>query len=456
MRAKDYFDAKNEEFFDFLDDMFGISKSKNWDDIARNVTLLKIKRTYRVFAELFPRNMDYLQELEKSKSEFTSIHWGALKASKIINEVTRFSLYSDKILVFHPLQNPAVTNQLLDPGKKPKYWLPDFLEALYFYIVIQKWVKEGIVKLIVNPCEYNMDLRNETDSRTHQRLSKVDAEQIFQRSKNEVLGHLAEPFALPYRNKKLSEIVDELLNLHNPKFSKAEAEDLAKEIIGQIPYINPLYNKLNIPLTGGMVVPTKGGGSLDAMMVVAQYTGGSLFTPSASSWEQIKDLGENDFWTKTGHLYSKIPLNFLNNVDTSFALEIRKEDRLAGVRKQLKAIYSELDTLDMNEISEVKIKELHESFIEEVKVAEAEWKEIKKQAELARKHWLAASVGIPIMVNEISIWPLLATSSAWLFMNERSKIEKQKLQRVKNPISVFVDLKNQRQNYFSMLKNCLL
>ena len=155
-------------------------------------------------------------------------------------------------------------------------------------------------------------------------------------------------------------------------------------------------------------------------------------------------------------MYSRIPLNFLNNVDTGFALEIRKEERLAGVRKQHKRIYTELNSTRLEEITEARMRDLHDSFIEEVRTAESEWNDIKKQAEIARKHWLATTIGIPIVINEISVLPLAIGSAAWLYKNERSRFEKEKLQRVKNPISVFVDLKNQRQGYFTMLKNCII
>lgn len=443
--GKDYFDIKNEYFLNFLDDLFNINKSRNWDDIAKSVTLLKIKRTYRVFAELFLRKFNYLDELEKTNSTFSSLHYGALKGSRIIDEVTRFSLYADKILVFHPLQNPAVTNLDLNPGKKPKYWLPDFLDALYFYVVIQKWVKSGIVKLIINPCEYDLGLRSIIDAKTHERLNGMDKELIFEKAKKEVLTNLAESFSFNYSKLNREQIVGELLGLQSPKFSIEDAEELATEIFNSIPKLNPLYKKLNIPLNGGMIVPTKGGGSLDAMMVVAEKTGASIYTPSDAAWFQMQKAGLDDFWSKASHLYSRIPLNFLNNVDTGFALEIRKEERLAGVRKQLKRIYTELNSTRLEDITEARMRDLHDSFIEEVRTAESEWNDIKKQAEIARKHWLATTIGIPIVINEISVLPLAIGSAAWLYKNETSRFEKEKLQRVKNPISVFVDLKNQRQ-----------
>ena len=455
---KDYFDIKNEYFFNFLDELFNIKKSKNWDDVAKNITLFKIKRTYRFFAELFPRKMDYLGELEKMKSDFSSIHYGSLKGSRIIDEVTRFSLYSDKIIIFHPLQNPVITNPEINPGRNPKYWLPDFMEALYFYIVIQKWVRSGIVKLIINPYDYDLDLRDKIDKKAFERVSGLDANEMFDICKPETLRNLADAFTLGFRNNSKEEIYDHLINMQNPKFSPKDADEMADAILSPIPYRNPLYEKLNVPQDSGMIVTSKGGGPIESILLIAEKTGGTIYTPSEMNWSQIKKMGLNDFWMKANHLYSKIPLNFLSNVDTNFALELRKEDRLAGVRKQLKRIYTELNSLKVEDLSEGKIRDLQDSFMDEIKVAEAEWIDIKKQAEINRKHWFVTSgiAATPIVVNEISIWPMLIGSAAWLYKNEKSRIEKEKLQRLKNPISVFVDLKNQPQNYFTMLKNCLV
>ncbi len=47
-------------------------------------------------------------------------------------------------------------------------------------------------------------------------------------------------------------------------------------------------------------------------------------------------------------------------------------------------------------------------------------------------------------------------SLAWLYMNENGAKEKLKNYRIKTPISVFVDLKNKEQNFFTELKNCIL
>lgn len=453
---KDYFDIKNEYFLNFLNDLFGINKSKNWDEIAKNVTLEKVKRTYRVFAELYPQNYDYFSELEKLKDTFSTLHYGNIKARKIIDEVVRFSLYSDKIIVFHPIQNPSITNQTLDPRKNPKLWLQDFLDSLYFYIVIQKWVKEGIVKLIVNPCFYDFKVREKLLKISYDRLNKIDKEIYIKLEEHTFHENLAEILYPQFKGKNKDLIIEGLLKMKQPYFSTEEAEKMSEYIIKAEDNINPLNKKLNIPISTGTINTTRGGGSLETMLLISEKSNANIYTPSQGNWRQITDLHKDDFWSKTNHLYSKLPLNFLNNVDTNFALELRKEEKLSGVRQQLKKIYSELNNVKIEDLQDKKIKELQEGFIEEVRKAEAEWLDIKKQADIARKYWFMANLGIPLVQNNISLLPIALGSMAWLYTNEKSAVEKQKTQRQKNSISVFVDLKNQQPNFFTTLKNSLL
>lgn len=453
----DYFDEQNVKFYDFLNENFKINKEKNWDSITKNITVEKIKMTYRYFSKLFPLNYNYSEELTKTNCDFSSIHYGTLKGNRIIDEVVRFSLYSDKIIVIHPLQNPSVTNQSMDPRKNPKLWLPDFLDSLYFYTVIQKWVKLGIIKLIINPYEYDLKLRDEIDSKVHKRFLETNSDETPEELKESIMDHIAEQFAPAYKNKTKEVIFENIMNLESPRFDEKEGRDFAERIFKAMSRVNPLYKNLSNDLKGRSTLnPTKGGGPLESLLYISEKTGGNLYTPSEFNWNQIKEYGINDFWIKTNKLYSEIPMSFLNNVDTNFALELRQENRLSGVRQELKKIYKELENTNIENLNPQKLKFIQEGFVEELNKAESEWNLIKKQAELSRKQWLTANVGIPIITNQISFLPMAIGSLAWLYMNENGAKEKLKNYRIKTPISVFVDLKNKEQNFFTELKNCIL
>ncbi len=321
----DYFDEQNVKFYDFLNENFKINKEKNWDSITKNITVEKIKMTYRYFSKLFPLNYNYSEELTKTNCDFSSIHYGTLKGNRIIDEVVRFSLYSDKIIVIHPIQNPSVTNQSMDPRKNPKLWLPDFLESLYFYTVIQKWVKLGIIKLIINPYEYDLKLRDEIDSEVHKRILQTHSDDTSEELKESIMDDIAEQFAPAYKNKTKEVIFENIMNLESPRFNEKEGRDFADRIFKAMSRVNPLYKNLSNDLKGRSTLnPTKGGGPLESLLYISEKTGGNLYTPSEFNWNQIKEYGINDFWVKTNKLYSEIPMSFLNNVDTNFALELRQ------------------------------------------------------------------------------------------------------------------------------------
>ncbi len=453
-----FFEQQNNIFYEFLNEEFKLKSCKTWDDVAKNVNKSNVRETYKLFAKLFPLNNNYLKELENYKSSFSSIHYATLKGNKIIDEIVRFSLYSDKIIVFHPLQNPAVTNEKIDPRKEPRKWLPDFVDALFFYITIQKWVKSGIVELIINPYEYDLDLRDQIDLKVKERILKMDSEEYYKIEQQGAMENIAEQLAFDYKNLPKDKIIENLLKIQSPKFTENEAKNFADLIIDVRPNINPLWDNINKKLYGkkGMITPTKGGGPLESLLLLSEVTGGKIYTPSRSNWYQIKDFGLNDFWVKTNYLYSKIPLTFLNNVDTDFALNLRKDDRLSGIRLELNKIYSELESIDISNLNESKMKFIQEGFLEEIKKADSEWKTINKQAEIARKRWISSHAIAPIVTNEFSILPIALTSGLWFIWNEISNKNKLKNFQVQNPISVYVDLKNNRQHFWTELKNCIL
>lgn len=121
------------------------------------------------------------------------------------------------------------------------------MEALYFYIVIQKWVKAGIVKLINNPYEYDLEVRDKVDVEVKKRITDtVDFDEIVKIEREGAMMGIAEQFAVLYRTKNVEQIKTALLEMTNPRFTNDEAEDFAQVIINFIPNINPLYKDLRI------------------------------------------------------------------------------------------------------------------------------------------------------------------------------------------------------------------
>lgn len=452
----DYFQKQNLIFFDFLNDLFEFKKYRNWETLAKSITELKMKRTYRKFAELFPRKMDYAAELEKLPDGFKMIHYSRLKGTTIIDEVVRFSLYTDTIVVFHPLQNPAITNQQMNPGKDPRLWLPDFINALYFYIVLQKWVRAGIVKLVVNPFDYNEEWYKRILAEATERVDKADKSDpvLMEQTQLALADQLASGWG---KNDSEADIKAALLAMKNPVYTPDEAERFARQIKAAIPKINPLYPHLPKNLITSQIMTEKGGGPLESILAIAELTGGNIYTPDRFHWHSLQQIHLDEFWVKLGYVYSKVDLPFLNHVSTDFALQIRQEERLSGVRKEMKTLFTDLKDKPIDEISEKKVKELYEGFTDEIRKSSAEWDAIKKEAEIARQHLLVGSLAIPAMVTHpATIVPIALLTGNSMVNSIRSAKLKQKTFRAQNPVSVFVDVQRQPEGFFAQLKNCIL
>jgi hypothetical protein len=452
-----FYQQKNIEFYDFLNENFKINKAHRWADISQQITKAKISATYKFFSKLFPLKNDYAENLKSESSLFKSIHYNKLKPNKIIHEVVRYSLYSDEIIVFHPLQNPSITNQKISPIKNPQYWLQNFIDSLYFYVVLQKWVRSGIVKLIVNPYEYNFELREKFDNEAKKRVNSFLSEKEYHKiSMDEASDSMAEMLAQSYKGKSIDKIKQGLINMKNPRFDEKEAEDFAQLIYSKIKSCNPLYDKLNVPYNQSSIFTERGGGNLESILYVAELVKGNIYTTDKTNWFQINHSIKADYWTKVAHLYSKIEMPFLNDVDTSFALHLREEDRLSGVRLELRKIYSAVNSMSAEELEGQKLLELNDGFIDALKKADAEWNFIKKDAQNKRMYWAASTVGLPIIFNDVSILPLILGSSFWLGANIREERLKTTKFKLTNPLSVYVDLKNKEPNFFSELRNCIL
>jgi len=271
----DFYQQKNIEFYDFLNDNFKINKSHRWTDISQLITKEKISATYDFFSKLFPLDGNYIENLKPDTNLFTSIHYNKLNPCKIINEVVRYSLYSDKIIVFHPLQNPSITNQEYNPIKNPQYWLQNFIDSLYFYIVLQKWVRSGIVRLIINPYEYNFKLREKFDNDAKKRVNSLFNNKDY----NEILmdesyDSLAEILAPLYKGESIEEIRQGLINMENPKFSEKEANNSAKLIYSKLKFCNPLYDKMDVPYNKNSMISVRGGGNLESILYIAELVKG--------------------------------------------------------------------------------------------------------------------------------------------------------------------------------------
>lgn len=443
----------NDKFYDSLNQIFRIKKHRTWSDLAKEITIEKISETYKVFGEIFSYDLNRYELLPKNdpKSKLTSIFHGTLDGRTIINNVARYSLYCDEIILFHPLQNPQNTHPNYDPIINTHLWKHEFINALYFYIVLQKWVHSGLVQLIESPFKFDREASEKLEKEAEKRISaneeflqdpallKEHEEMMLEKFKTSFLG-------MPQN------IIKSAIEKANPKFTKDQINQLAAEL-KQYEKSLPLYVDFGDTKTGTLMI-NKTSGNIEMVDALCHLTGAHSYSTQNFVKKQLELRGTNPFWTKFGSLYSGLDLTYLDNVDTDFALSIRKEERISGLRASLREVSAFIENTELDQIKDDQILWFNDKITDEVKKSEVEWQKIIADAQKANAIAISSgAIGAIIDPTKIIV-PALGVPTS-IAIIEYFKKRGLKSYRSKEPYSVFVDLKNQQPSFFSDLRNCI-
>jgi hypothetical protein len=450
---KETYRELNLKFYDALEQIFNINKRRTWAELAKEITIEKISETYKVFGEIFPYDLDRYSILPKNdpKEKLTSIFHGTLDGKTIINNIARYSLYCDEITVFHPLQNPQNTHPDYDPITNPHKWKNEFVNALYFYIVLQKWVKSGLVNIIENPFNFDKIGRDLLTGEAEKRISANEdllkdpelmaehEEIMFEKLKISLLG-------MPVS------VIEKTLSKSYPKYSEQKIKELAVDM-KRYEKTLPLYVDFGDAVSGE-IMANRSGGNIEMIDAICYLTGSHSYSTQKFVTKQLELRGTNPFWTKFGSLYSGLNLTYLDNVNTDFALSMRKEERISGLRNSLREISSFLEETELDKISDDNILHFTDKINQEVKQSEEEWMKIIADAQKANAVAVTTgAIGAIIDPTKIIV-PALGIPSS-IAIIEFFKKRGLKSYRTKDPYSVFVDLKNKKPTFFSELNNCI-
>jgi len=443
----------NLKFYDALNQIFQINKHKTWADLAKEITIEKISETYKIFGEIFPVSLDRYNMLPQNDptEKLTSIFHGILDGETIIGNIARYSLYCDEIIVFHPLQNPHITQSKYNPIVNASLWKRTFINNLYFYIVIQKWVKAELVHLIENPFSFDFETRKILCDEAEKRLKRNP--EIFEdiESTKELDEPMLEHLKKSFLGKNI-EIIENTLKETHPTYTISQIKELAKEL-KQYEKTLPLYVDFGDANTDDIIVRGSGG-NLEMVEALCRLTGAHSYSSQKIILKQLEVRGVNPFWTKFGALYSGLNLTYLDNADTNFALKIREEERIGGLRKVLRELSSFLEKTELDKISDDNILSFNEKFNHEVKKSEVEWMKILDDAQKVNATAIAGSTIAAIIDPTKIILPAITIPST-IVITEIYKKKGLKGYRAKDAYSVFVDLKNKKPTFTSDLKNCI-
>lgn len=279
--------------------------------------------------------------LPEPGSALRALYLGEYAPEVIIQNVCRFGLYSDEIILINPFDNPNLIAEKFNPLVHPEEWIEETLKVLYQLMAMAPWVEKGFVTFIPNPGDFDRPLLMKTAQLAEQRTKgtpvtdrDVDESILKQHMMRKLLACPPDYIADTYRE------------------MKPAATD--EEVAGLIDYVESERKRDPFLMDGTMdklpaqFMTTRSGASLEMGMYICQAIGAFPYTNYRYRWNEILGAREQfdstmETWTPLTKAFQNLDFKFLDSVDPNFALEMRTEQRLGGFRSYLRKVWNAVE-----------------------------------------------------------------------------------------------------------------
>src|SRR6266700_1219136 len=141
-------------------EIFGLDRP--WSKVKEGLTEARIRDFYVFIAKLWPVDTDQGIIMPPPDSSLSALYLGENEPEMMVQNVFRFCLYADQILLVNPFTNPNVMadefNPILHPGERRI----QTLRLVYQLVQLAPWIEAGVVILIPDPGDFNRELRVKT------------------------------------------------------------------------------------------------------------------------------------------------------------------------------------------------------------------------------------------------------------------------------------------------------
>lgn len=426
-----------------IGDIFGFNKGKTWDDFRRDISNDQVREMYKVIATIWPPKTDLSSLLPRPDGKLRSLYVGHYRPepSIVMQNIIRYSLYTDQILVILPFMNPWCIAKDYNPIEHPEEYKEDTIKSVYFFLSLLPWIVSDLVNVIPDPGDFDYQLRIKTwDLASERNKSKIITDQDVK----EMEPYTKEDFKRTLLRLPNDSLVTKFKEL-NPALKEQEIKGII-EYVEKLREKDPLY--LNQPITNseGQYNILRTGVNVDMAFYIAQITGAYPYTNISRRWNEILSLtnklpNEGEIWSPLTKSFQGLEFKFLNNVDVDFARSIRSDGRLESFRLFLRKVWRTVDgSPEVSKVDKIAV-EFSKELTDEFKKAEQEWKEIdRKLVNGSIKGPLVSMAGSIITGNMSWEIPAAGFAIGAIYDLLSTKFSRDRF-RKNVPMSVFLDLK---------------
>lgn len=277
---------RNLMLFTGISKILGITDSRDWVTVRREVTDEKIKDVYGLYDALWPRETNLIAMLPKPDGEARGIYTGLLHPSVILDCALGLSLYFDELLIEHPFIHPRTVAKEFSPLEEPKSYRQEFLKSVVLFMTIMPLVEQGLVTLFPDPCNFDFHLRDQMlqMAQFRSQAMKVDSKEEFSFMEIMKEDHKRSMLLLP-RDALRDQVLRESPDLDEKTLEAVlEGFDMVRE---RDPLAVLQEGSLEGGKGGGQIMLNKMAPNFEITMYLAQATGSCIVTDNIFRWREL-------------------------------------------------------------------------------------------------------------------------------------------------------------------------
>jgi SEC-C motif len=435
---------KNIALLNDAGEIFGLGRP--WEKIKASFSDAKVREFYTFAANLWPTDTDVNQLLPEPDSTLRALYLGEYEPELMVENVFRFSLYADQILLTNLFPNPNNIAEKYNPIVHPDEWKTETLKLLFHLMILAPWIDDGLVVLIPDPGDFNRELRMKTWSLASERLKgwtpsveDLDKSQFKKRMQREFLR-------APRR------YWDRMVREVEPGMSDSDREALLDRIEHDRAS-DPLLLNETMDNMSSQLCMTHAGANLEMGTYICQATGAFPYTNLRFRWKEILGAAVPDLdptakvWSPLTNTFQQLRFKFLNNVDPKFVTTIRREGRLEGFRSYLRNVWKTVGGEPDSAKSESLARDFRDELTQAFNEAQADWslidRELMKWGVPTMAGGLVSGLATAFVPGHMSLsLPGMAGFAVAGVSELIQAAMKRREFRKKVPMSVFIDLEN--------------
>jgi hypothetical protein len=374
-----------------------------------------------------------------------ALYLGEYEPELMVENVVRFSLYADQILLTNPFQNPNNIAEKYNPIVHPEEWKAETLKLLFHLMILAPWIDDGLVVLIPNPGEFNWDLRIKTWTLATERLKgwtpsdeDLDESQFKKRMQREFLRAPRQ-----YWDRMAREVEPSLSDSDREVFLDRIEHDRASD---------PLLLNETMDNMPPQLCMTHTGANLEMGMYICQATGAFPYTNMRFRWKEILTTAlphldsTAEAWSPLTNAFQQLRFKFLNNVDPKFVTTIRSEGRLEGFRSYLRNVWNTVGGEPDPDKSESLARDFRDELTQAFNEAQADWslidRDLLKWGIPRMAGGLVGGLAAASATGHMSLGlPGMGFAVAGVSELIQAAMKRREF-RKKVPMSIFIDLEN--------------